>query len=119
MLYDYECTNCNHVMEDVKQSIHDKPLKKCPKCGHNSLERIIYGGIGFTISKEPTTIGQLADQNFKDNRTKILEEQAKKAESQPKEEKPFWHKYGGEATAKEINKMTPSQKKNYIYRGKK
>lgn len=120
MLYDYKCTNedCEHVMEDVQQSIHDKPKKKCPKCGKNTLERIIYGGIGFTISKDPTTIGQLADKNYKDNKSRIDEINAKKEEEKPKEDVPFYHKYGN-ATRTEINKMTPQQKKNYILKGKK
>ena len=51
MLYDYECSNCKHFMEDVYQSIKDEALTKCPKCKKKSLERIIYGGSHFSVKK--------------------------------------------------------------------
>ena len=40
-LYDYECSECEHVVEDVFQKVTDKPLKKCTECGKNKLFRII------------------------------------------------------------------------------
>ena len=41
--YDYKCTACKHAFEQF-QSMKDKPLKKCPKCGKNALERLIGTG---------------------------------------------------------------------------
>lgn len=41
--YDYKCTACKHLFEQF-QSMKDKPLKKCPKCGKNALERLIGTG---------------------------------------------------------------------------
>jgi len=46
----------------------------------------------------------------------INENQAKKKEEAPKLDKPFYH---GEATRKEINKMTNKQRQRYIMEGKK
>ena len=37
MLYDYGCTKCGETLKDVKQSIHDEPIKKCPSCGKTLL----------------------------------------------------------------------------------
>ncbi len=41
--YDYTCSACHHALEEF-QSMSAKPLKKCPKCGKNTLERGIGGG---------------------------------------------------------------------------
>ncbi len=44
--YDYRCEACGHEMEEF-QSITAKPLKKCPACGKQKLQRLI--GIGAGI----------------------------------------------------------------------
>src|SRR5205085_6382525 len=51
--YDYECNACEHKFEEF-QSMKDKPLKKCPKCGKRKLRRlfgtgaaVIFKGSGF------------------------------------------------------------------------
>ena len=41
--YDYKCNACDHRFEHF-QSMKDKPLKKCPSCGKNALERLIGTG---------------------------------------------------------------------------
>jgi putative FmdB family regulatory protein len=51
--YEYHCDACEHHFDEF-QSINDKPLKKCPKCGRVKLRRIfgtgaavIFKGSGF------------------------------------------------------------------------
>lgn len=51
--YEYKCTSCGHALEQF-QSMKDKPLRKCPACGKNTLERqigtgaaVIFKGSGF------------------------------------------------------------------------
>lgn len=44
--YDYVCDNCGDKFETF-QSIKDDPLKKCAKCGHETLRRLIGGGAGL------------------------------------------------------------------------
>ena len=53
--YDYECTECGHSFS-VEQSMLDKPLRKCPKCG-GKLDKLlpqklslIFKGSGFYIT---------------------------------------------------------------------
>src|SRR6059058_6624311 len=41
--YDYKCNACSHTFEQF-QSMKDKPLRKCPKCGKNALRRLIGTG---------------------------------------------------------------------------
>jgi putative FmdB family regulatory protein len=35
-----QCQNCDHGFE-VKQSIHDRPKKKCPECKKMKLFRVV------------------------------------------------------------------------------
>jgi putative FmdB family regulatory protein len=43
--YEYECGACEHRFEQY-QSMSDKPIKKCPKCGKAKARRVISGGSG-------------------------------------------------------------------------
>ena len=44
--YEYECSSCNHQLE-ILQSITEKPLKKCPECQKNNLQRLLGTGAGI------------------------------------------------------------------------
>jgi putative FmdB family regulatory protein len=44
--YEYQCNACGHRFDEL-QSFSDAPLKKCPKCKKNKLERLI--GTGAAI----------------------------------------------------------------------
>lgn len=51
--YEYHCDACGHELEEF-QSMMDKPLKKCPKCGKPKLRRlfgtgaaVLFKGSGF------------------------------------------------------------------------
>lgn len=44
--YEYECSACGHGFE-VLQSMMDKKLTKCPKCGKSKLQRLIGSGSGM------------------------------------------------------------------------
>lgn len=113
--YDYKCNACEHLLEDIVQSFSEKPLKKCPECGKHKLFRVISGGLMATV-KNIDTIGKLADENTKKNKSQLDEAAAKKAEENPAPAKPWYH---GDASSKEINKMTPKQQVRYIMEGKK
>jgi putative FmdB family regulatory protein len=39
-IYEYRCASCGSDLE-VIQKISDSPLTECPKCGKNSLEKVI------------------------------------------------------------------------------
>jgi putative FmdB family regulatory protein len=38
--YEYHCSKCGHHHEEL-QKVTDKPLKKCPECGRNTLKRLV------------------------------------------------------------------------------
>ena len=108
-LYDYVCSNCQHEIEDVQQSIKDKPLVKCDQCGHMALERIIYGGDIF-VRREATTIGQLADRNTKKmGKYEVESKQKEDNMKQKSSDKQKLHK--------KINSMDHTQKRKWIMEG--
>ena len=39
-IYEYQCQACGAVVEEL-QKISDPPLKKCPECGANKLEKLV------------------------------------------------------------------------------
>jgi putative FmdB family regulatory protein len=43
--YEYICDNCQYQFEQF-QSIKAKPIRKCPKCGRLSVQRLIGAGAG-------------------------------------------------------------------------
>jgi putative FmdB family regulatory protein len=44
--YEYECGACGHHLE-MFQSITAEPIRKCPKCRRNTLQRLIGAGAGI------------------------------------------------------------------------
>ncbi len=69
--YEYQCDACEHNFDEF-QSITEKPLKKCPKCGKSRLRRvfgtgaaILFKGSGFyqtDYRSESYKAGAKADQ---------------------------------------------------------
>jgi putative FmdB family regulatory protein len=47
--YDYQCEKCGHNLEAFHK-ISDPPLKRCEKCGQDTLIRRPGGGIGLAFS---------------------------------------------------------------------
>jgi putative FmdB family regulatory protein len=44
--YEYECGACGHRLEKF-QSMTDRPIRKCPSCGRQKLQRLIGSGAGI------------------------------------------------------------------------
>ncbi len=44
--YEYSCENCGERLEKF-QSIKARPIRKCPKCGKQTLKRLIGSGAGI------------------------------------------------------------------------
>ncbi len=39
-IYEYECKACGYTFEEI-QGFNDKPIKKCPECKKNKVEKLI------------------------------------------------------------------------------
>ncbi len=44
--YEYKCSNCGFELEEL-QKMSDAPLTKCPKCGKDTLQKLIGSGGGL------------------------------------------------------------------------
>lgn len=115
MLYDYVCEHCGHEIIDYYQSIKDIAITKCPQCDCESLQRVVYGGIGHFV-KDAKTIGQIADKNWKNlgqyKRSEL------EAEYKEKNNNTIYSDHG-KASRKEIVSMTEKQREKYIITGEK
>jgi putative FmdB family regulatory protein len=85
--YEYKCGNCGNEIE-VMQSMKDAPLTKCPKCGEETLKKMISGGAGLifkgsgfylTDYKNKST----ADSSSKSSASKTETKTETKTESKP------------------------------------
>jgi putative FmdB family regulatory protein len=120
-IYVFKCEECDHHLE-VEQSI--KKLtpnrKKCPECGENKLERLLFAPHVYNKPGDDSiTLGLLADRNAE----RLTDEQKhkidKKSGIEKKEtrKKSFWET--SDDRLKKISSMTPAQKKKYIETGEK
>ena len=120
--YVFKCEECDYELE-VEQSIK-KPTpnrKKCPACGKNKLERLLFAPHVYNKPGDDSiTLGLLADRNTErfssDQKEAIDRKSGVKRQKEP-EKKNFWDTSKKEM--KQIAEMTPSQKKKYIETGKK
>ncbi len=93
--YGYVCENCGYEFERF-QSITAGALRKCPKCGKVSLNRligagagVIFKGSGFYATDYRTEGYKKARESDKKTTTTTTKDTAKKEpETKPKEPKP-------------------------------
>lgn len=50
MIYEYACSDCNHVFEVVKRLAEIDRVEACPQCGSQETARKIFAP-GFTTSE--------------------------------------------------------------------
>jgi putative FmdB family regulatory protein len=70
-LYEYQCKKCKHRFEKI-QSFSDAPIKKCPSCGANAVEKLLsapavhFKGSGFYVTdyaKKSSTEGSSSGES--------------------------------------------------------
>src|SRR3954447_11821151 len=77
--YEYACDACAHRFEEL-QSFSEAPLKKCPKCKKNKLERLI--GTGAAILFKGSGFYQ-TDYRSESYKSAAQADQAKPAAEKP------------------------------------
>ena len=119
--YVFKCEECEHELE-VEQSIK-KPTpnrKKCPECGKNKLERLLFAPHVYNKPGDDNiSLGLLSDRNadrFSEDQKKAIDKKNGVKRSK-KAKKQFWET--SEKDMKQISSMTPKQKKKYIETGEK
>lgn len=63
--YEYKCNKCGHRFEKF-QSIMANPIKKCPECGKNAVERLISAGGGLIFKGSGFYITDYRDASYND-----------------------------------------------------
>jgi putative FmdB family regulatory protein len=85
-VYVYHCEQCGYQFEQ-QQKFSDKPLKKCPECGHISLHKVympvgvIYKGSGFYSTDHRSRSG--APAPGKSNKGEKSGEKSEETKSSP------------------------------------
>ncbi|VAW72238.1 Type I antifreeze protein [hydrothermal vent metagenome] len=79
-IYEYKCTECDHQLEKL-QKMSDDPLKECPECGKEALQKLI-SAVGFRLKG-----GGWYETDFKTGNKKNISKSDNKAKSSPKTEK--------------------------------
>jgi putative FmdB family regulatory protein len=90
--YEYHCDACEHTFDEF-QSMSDKPLRKCPKCGKLKLRRAF--GIGAAVLFKGSGFYQT------DYRSESYKSAAKADEPKPAAEKTETSKDSGTSAAKQ------------------
>lgn len=63
MIRTYICDECNIYVEKDHKDIHEKLIKKCPKCNKKTLYQDLSGI--YVHDGSPKTVGSLAEKNAK------------------------------------------------------
>jgi putative FmdB family regulatory protein len=84
--YEYICDSCGYQLEQF-QSITAKPLRKCPKCGKLSLNRLIGTGAGVIFKGSGFYATDYRSKNYKEAEKKEKDSGGKKTEEKKTETK--------------------------------
>ncbi|MBO8130680.1 MAG: zinc ribbon domain-containing protein [Candidatus Marinimicrobia bacterium] len=81
--YEYICDNCKFEFEEF-QSIGSEPLKICPKCGKDTIRRVISGGIGLIFKGSGFYITDYKQKGNGGDNPKKEKEKVEKSQEQKK-----------------------------------
>ena len=91
--YDYVCEDCDYEFE-LFQSIKARPIRKCPKCGELSVQRLIGAGAGILFKGSGFYETDYRSDSYKkaaESETKTTTDKStkdKKTETKAKDSKP-------------------------------
>lgn len=103
--YEYRCSACRHEFEHF-QSMKDKPLRKCPACAKNTLERLIGTGAAIVFKGSGFYQTDYRSESYKQGADK---EKPPETSHEPKPEPKPDHKPDHTPAAKPAD-ATPSSK---------
>ena len=69
-IYEYKCNNCGHTFE-ILQSIKDEPLKRCLKCGKDSLQKMISNVAGLIFKGSGYYLTDYKNKSSKPKKSKV------------------------------------------------
>ena len=120
--YVFKCEECDYELE-VEQSIK-KPTpnrKKCPECGKNKLERLLFAPHVYNKpGDDKISLGLLSDRNadrYSEDQKIAIDKKNGVKRKKKSSKNNFWET--SKENMKKISAMTPAQKKKYIETGEK
>lgn len=105
--YEYACESCGYELERL-QSITARPLRKCPKCGKNKLQRLIGTGAGIIFKGSGFYETDYRSESYKKGADSEKKSKEKAADSEKKSEE----KTAEKATEKSAEKKDKSENKD-------
>ena len=96
--YEYACTACEHEFEAF-HSITAEPIRQCPECNEQKVERLISGGAGLIFKGSGFYITDYRSEGYKEAAKKDKEAASGKKSDKKKSE------------TKETSKSTSSDSK--------
>ena len=83
--YEYACTACDHEFEAF-HSITADPIRLCPECGEEKVERLISGGAGLIFEGSGFYITDYRSEGYKEAAKKDKEVASGKKSDEKKSE---------------------------------
>ena len=105
--YEYACEVCGAQFERL-ESIKARPLRKCPKCGRNKLQRLIGTGAGIIFKGSGFYETDYRSESYK----KGAESEKKSTEKAAESEKKGTEKTAEKAAEKPAEKKDKGQSKD-------
>lgn len=103
-IYEYQCSNCGHHLEEL-QSMSEAPLLKCPKCGKDTLQRLIGGGGGLIFKGSGFYLTDYKNKSSDPSKTSSTKSKGESKSSESKDTKT------GESKSKESKPADKSDSK--------
>ena len=69
-IYEYKCSNCGHTFE-ILQSIKDEPLKRCLKCGKDTLHKMVSNIAGLIFKGNGYYLTDYKNKSSKPEKNKV------------------------------------------------
>jgi putative FmdB family regulatory protein len=74
-IYEYQCNACDHTFDKL-QKMSDEPIKQCPECGQNTVDKLVSAaafqlkGTGWYVTDFKDKPKKEADKSDKKETTK-------------------------------------------------
>jgi len=85
--YEYKCNACDHTFEAF-QSITEEPVKICPACGEEKVQRLISAGAGLLFKGSGFYITDYRSASYKNDAKKDSETTKPKLKTESKAASP-------------------------------
>lgn len=109
-IYEYQCSNCGHTLDEL-QSMSEPPLVKCPKCGKDTLKRLIGTGGGLIFKGSGFYLTDYKNSKSEDKSKTSPKKETGKTDSKPTSKTSSEHKSSENKSGESKSTETKSSSK--------